>query len=76
MDTKDMLNQILIMRVYVSCYKISFEREVKKGEIDLHSTVSSIDPPGLSLVLSMGFGPLSVSALPGNPHSVWPFPPG
>ena len=57
MDTQDMLNQILIMRVYVSCYKISFEREVKKGEMDLHPTVSSTDPPGLLLVISQGFGP-------------------
>ena len=46
------------------------------GEIDLHPTFSSTDPPGLPLVISMGFVPYNGSALPGNPPSVWPRPPG
>ena len=46
-----------MMRVYDSCYNISFEHEVKTGEMDLHPTVSSADPPGLPLVLSDLFQP-------------------
>ena len=64
------------MRVYVRFYNISFEHEVKTVEMDLNPTVSSNDPPGMPLVLSLVFGPYNESALPGNPYSVWSCPPG
>ena len=48
-----MANQILIISLYVSCYNIEFEHEVKTGEMDLHPTVSSFDTPELTLVVSL-----------------------
>ena len=59
------------MGVYLSFYNISFEHEMKTGEMDLNPTVSSTDQPGLPLALSMGFGPYHISDIPDNPPSVW-----
>ena len=64
------------MRVYASFYNTSFENEVKTGEMDLNPTVSSIDIPIMTLVLSLVFFSLNESAFTGNPPFVWSYSPG